>query len=496
MIRVGPNSSHLPSIRSNTPALAGESPLEYPTDSVAPARNNRPVVLLHGTIVEKEGISAYHDFALRTGHPVNYRTYPTITKGGRIEKSTDIASRQVNLSRAEVAAANLDGLKDLDRDGLRSALQMDSHLYGRADSSVEKTLDLMPGLLKDLQTLLAQPKQELETHLSGQLKRTEAKFAKSLENSGVKAEKAKQMAGEVLDSIAPKAILIGHSAGGYVAHNMAVNPEVTPDDDKYTYDGGNGVGEVLVLSAPIEGGLAKPAPPGVAGLPFYNFDKSVLRPIEQLPTSQLALLNPIVAGIYFSSKALLKSLSATNFMVTAQLTAPATYMLRPGNQQVEEGSEFFNTYIKDKPIPEGVSVITFTSPLDQLSQEDRSALITDEPNGNTLSVDLGVSKEDVERERPTWTHVIMTEKPDYFKEQFAENLAADNQQLNRVLDRRNDEGVRYEALTMVQAAVAKNPGLLDSKPGLRKALTEVAKEKLPFTDSASYLAYKILNPGK
>lgn len=466
--------------------------MEFPKDTVELARNSRPVVLLHGTLVQKEGISAYNDFALQSGHPVNHKTYSTITHGGRIEKSTEIASQEVNRSRAEVALKNLSNFKELDRDGLKAALHLDSHLYGQVDPSVEIALDLLPSVLHQVEALVSQPQEQVLRKLSGQLKTIEAELSGRFQAEGVVAPKSKQMAAELLDSIAPKAIVIGHSAGGYVAHNMAVNPESTPDEDPFTYDGGNGIGEVLVLSSPIQEGLNKPAPPGVAGLPFYNFDKAVLRPLEKLPTTQLAMLNPLFNGLYNTGKAWMKSLSAANFMLAAQLTGPATYMARPGNAQVEEGSEFFTTYIKDKVIPDGVSVLTFTSPLDQLSQEKRSALITEQPNGNTFSVDLGVSQEDIQRERPTWTHVIMTEKPAEFQRQYSEHIVQDSKSLARLLDERNDEGVRHQALSVIQQQVTQNPGLLESRPELRTALEQVAAERLPFTDSASYLAHQLL----
>ena len=102
-----------------------DSVLEYPRDNVEISRNSRPVVLLHGTLVEKDGIAAYRDYALRNGHPVNHRTYQSITKGARIEESTELASQQVNLSRAEVTERNLKALAGLDRPALQQALSLD-----------------------------------------------------------------------------------------------------------------------------------------------------------------------------------------------------------------------------------------------------------------------------------------------------------------------------------------------------------------------------------
>lgn len=481
-----PHSRPLP----KASAEQSQARLEYPVDSVEPARNNRPVVLLHGTLVDKDGIEAYRDFALQNGHPVNHKTYDSITKGHRIEHSTELASREVNLSRAEVASRNLASLAKLDRPALQDFLKLDSHLYGEVDQSVELTMDQVPGVLERLEGILAQPEEQLAQGLSGQIQELESEMASQLTTAGVSQGKAKAIAREVIDSFAPKAILIGHSAGGYVAHNMVVNPEIQPDNDAFTYDGGNGVAEALVISSPVEKGLSKPAPPGIAELPFYNYEKNVLRPLEAFPTSQLAMMNPFLNAAYTMNKSWFRSLSATNFMLAASLTSPITYATRPGNQQVEEGSDFFKTYIQGKPIPQGVSVVTFTSPLDRLSLEDRSALVSSQANGQSFSVDLGVSAGDLERERPTWTHVIMTEKPQAFKEQFGQALSQDPQRLSRTLHSSNDEGVRHEALSLLKNSQDKIAWQND--PIMKQALENVASERLPFTDSASYLAHQLL----
>ncbi|MCA9777279.1 MAG: hypothetical protein KC800_11200 [Candidatus Eremiobacteraeota bacterium] len=466
--------------------------LEYPRDNVEVSRNSRPVVLLHGTLVEKDGIAAYKDYALRTGHPVNHRTYQSITKGDRIEESTELASRQVNLSRAEIAQSNVKTMSAMDRSELKKALSIDGNLYGAPDPEADRVLDEAPALIKDIGELLGQPTEEIAKSLSGQLKKLESRFAERLVKKGMDEKKSEAVSRELVDTVAPRAIVVGHSAGGYVAYTLAVNPEVTPDNNPFTYDGGNGVGEVVVLSAPIKSGLPKPAPPGVADLPFYNWESNFLRPLEELPPTQLLLANPVVDFAYDKSKALLRSASRLGFMVTATLTSPITHLLRPGNEQVEEGSSFFRNYVENKEIPAGTSIIGVTSPLDNLSQEDRSKLETEQTNGHTISIDLQVSDEQIKRERPTWAHVIMTEKPDSFKYQFSNYLEDKPEALVKLLDGRNDDGVRHEALTMVRRQLENKPDMLGENPELRAALEKVAAEKIPFTDSPSYLAHQIL----
>lgn len=490
-----PNKKHSSRPASSKDA-SKDSVLEFPRDNVEISRNSRPVVLLHGTLVEKDGIAAYRDYALRNGHPVNHRTYQSITKGARIEESTELASQQVNLSRAEVAERNLKALAGLDRPALQRALSLESDLYGSTDPHVETILDEAPALIGRIGELLEQPREKVSHLLSGQLKRLEGEFAARLTERGMDVDKSRAAVRELVDTVAPKAIVVGHSAGGYVAYTLAVNPEVTPDEDPFTYDGGNGVGEVLVLSAPINSGLPKPAPPGVADLPFYNYDSTFLRPFEELPPAQLVLANPIAGFAYDTTKELMRGASRLGFMTAATLSTPLIHLMRPGNAQVEEGSSFFETYVQNREIPEGTSVIGVTSPLDNLSQEERSRLDTDQTNGHTISIDLQVSEEQLQRERPTWAHVIMTEKPDSFKYQFANHLEDNPEALIRLLDTRNDDGVRHEALSMVQGQLQSDPELLGQNSRLKEALEKVASEKSPFSDSPSYLAHQILNPKK
>lgn len=466
------------------------SSLEYPADDVAPARNSRPVVLLHGTLVDKDGIEKYREFALKNGHPVNFRTYPTITKGDRIEASAEVASKQVNLSRAEVGRQNLARYSELSPEALRREFAISGELYGQRDPNAEVFFAAVPGLLERVGQLLDQDTPILEKSLSGQLKRLETELAQSFEASGMDPSTAQGGARELLDTVCPKAVLVGHSAGGYTAFAMAVNPETVPDDDPFTFDGGNGVGEVVVLSAPIKKGLDRPAPPGIAGLPFYQYDSKVLRPLENSPPGRFLLANPFVGAAYIAAKGIAQATSYLNFMALAQLSSPATHLLRPGNAQVEEGSEFFQNYVENKTIPEGTSIISVTSPHDKLVLEERARLETEQTNGHTFSIDLEVSEADLKRERPTWAHVIMTEKPDSFKRQFAEHLKSDPAALHKILDRANDDGVRHEALSMIGSQLKASE--LGSHPEIRSALEKVAAERMPFEDSPSFLAHRLL----
>ena len=81
--------------------------LEYPQSDVAPARHERPVVIVHGTLVDKKSIEAYRDYALKTGHPVDWQDYQGITDGALLQDSARQVSHNVNQARQELARTHL-----------------------------------------------------------------------------------------------------------------------------------------------------------------------------------------------------------------------------------------------------------------------------------------------------------------------------------------------------------------------------------------------------
>lgn len=469
-----------------------EPKLEYPSQETEPARNGRPVVLLHGTIVEKDGIEEFRKFALSQGHPVNHRTYPTITEGGLIEESTEIASQEVNKSRAEVARSRIESLPDRTPETLTEFFQLNAGLYGQQDPDAQKILGHLPGLVSQVESVVNGSESQVESHLGRRLKTIEGELAATLRSDGLGEQKAEAVAEELLDTVAPKAIVIGHSAGGFVAQTLAVNPETKEGDDPFAYDGGNGVGEVVLLSSPVGKGLPQPAPGGILEMPFYNYDRTILQPAEKNPLVTLARMNPVANLAYVSSKSLLKTLFYVGTQVSTAMTSPLIHLAKPGYAQVEEGHDFFNQYVKDREIPEGLSVISVTSPLDKLVQEERSRLSDEMENGHNYSFALDVTEEQVNKERPTWTHVIMTEQPEHLKSEYSEDLLEDSKALIKLLGPKNDEGVRFKALDILSAGLEAEPDYLKARPGVKKALEQVAAERLPFEDSASYKAHSLL----
>ncbi|MGE0490801.1 MAG: hypothetical protein AB7S38_16460 [Vulcanimicrobiota bacterium] len=476
--------------------------LEYPRPGQPQARNGRPVLLLHGTLVGEEGIEAYKDYALERGFAVDNHTHEGVRDGHPIEESAQQVSREVNFARLEIARQNLGQLLGCDRQGLKDFFKLNHNLYQSHDDSAEVVLDLLPTVLRRFEMLVSQPEDKLADSFSGKLERLEGELAHQLESYGAgEPERCARMAAEIVDSVAPKAVLVGHSAGGFVGYTLALNPETRPDNDPFTYDGGNGVGEVVVLSSPIGKGMSVPAPPGVAEMPFYLVDSAVLRPVEELPVSQLMRLNPLVDLAYSGTKELARLSFNLATLASVGLTSPLTYAVRPGYEQVMANSDFFKNYVEGKPIPDGVTVLAVTSPLDRMSLEARSQVDQRQANAHNLSVDMQLDPEQIQRERPTWTHVKMTEMPETFRQQFAARLLEQPDETARLLDASNNDGVRYDTLVLLEQQLE---GISDWArqerfAGLKEALQKVADERLPFEDSPSFVAYRVLrssNPSK
>lgn len=444
-------------------------------------------MLLHGSMVEKEDIEAYRDYALEQGHPVHHVTYPSIKNGEPLETSASLVSGEINRSRLEIGRQNLDQVRGASRRQLKKFFLIDDKLYGKRDARVSQLLDKLPALIGRVDRLLSRPEAELEQSLSSELKTLEAKLAAQLTRA--EPEAAARMAGEVMESLVPKAILVGHSAGGVVAYTLAVNPAEAGTERK-TFDGGHGLGEVVMLGSPVTRGMPRPAPPGLLEMPFHQVDKNLLRPFEELPTTRLARLNPFVDAMYSFNKGLTRTAWHGATMVSMTMTSPFLLAASPGFAQVMEGDEFLRTQIQERSVPERVSVVSVTNEHDRMASPERCLL--DEGQGNThnLPLDLKVSQARIDRERPTWAHVQLAAEPEKYEEQMGGSLLAEPERLPQLLNPRNDDGFRFDVLSMLRDQLAEQPGALSESH--RQALQTVANERQPFLDAPSYLAAGIL----
>ena len=464
---------------NHAPPAPRAKKLEYPPTDVAPARHERPVVIVHGTLVDKQSIEAYRDYALEKGHPVDWQDYKGITDGALLQDSAKQVSHNINQARQELARTHLAELQGADPAQLAKFFQCDDSARGR------KVQENLEWFMKEAAAQVTSP--DTDT-LSSRLKKVEVQLEQRLGGE----EWTGKAAAHVVDCLAPKATLVGHSAGGYVAYALALNPDDGSKSSYPKYDGGLGVGEVVVLSSPIGKGMNFPAPPGLAELPFYQMVESpILQPLEASPLMKLANLNPFFKVGYALSKTASKTAWAVATQMNTALMSPVIFAQKPGYEQVTGFSSFFKENLKGKEVPDGVTVVSVVSKDDRMSLPSHSRIDDGRPNAHNFDVDQHISEAELKKERPTWGHVQMSMRPELFERQFDRSLLQNPSEAARFLDPSNDDGARFDVLQTLQK---QGPQWLAARPELKQAVAEVAAENQPFKDSPSALAQLILRP--
>lgn len=492
------------------PSSISPMALIEPNPDVPPARNDTPVIVVHGTMADAQSISPYLQPDLDAGHPVNLETYSTIKEGEPLQVSGQLVSRDINDSRIEMTRKHLSDLKSLggDTEAIMAFLCMDGSLYGKPDPAFDRVVALLPGVIDRLDGILAADKQALLGSFSSQTRQLEQDlaaqvadtgFASSIKDETKRGEVCQKVAAEILDSIAPKAILVGHSMGGFVSYVLTVNPRQPGDKGtEFTYDGGNGVSTVITLSSPIKSGVSQPLPPALTHFAFDTYEKTLLAPVESTPGMQFALLNPGFAAWYSMQKETARRASAAMSNASAQMMNPFIYAKQPGVEQISAGSPFIRTYVDGKKVPAGVTGVAFTCQEDQISEASRSVLDDSQPNAFNVDARVSVTSEMLRQNGATFRnipHMRMAKGPQDRGLEFKAQVLENSRQIPRVLYRCNYDGVRWQCVNSLLGTLAKDPALFQ-RPGMApvlEAVREVASEKLPFTDSPSYVAQQILD---
>ena len=493
--------------RASAPTIQVTRSLVEPT--VGQARHNRPVVLVHGTMSEASSIAPFVEPTVQDGHPTDLNTYLTIKEGDHLQESGQLISREVNNDRMQIARKNIQELNGFggDLDKIQGFLKMGDSLYGDSDPAVARVASLLPDVIGKISSTLDMGTNKLRDSFSLRMKNIETDLAQGVQEAGFGSDikdvdKRKEVCGKVaanvMDAIAPKVVLIGHSMGGFVSFIMAVNPkDKLSDKSPYSYDAGNGISTVITLSSPVKSGVKTPLPAGLTNYAYDSWQKAAA-PMEGMPGMQFALMNPVFSFWYSAQKELSKQVMGAMTDASAAMTNPMTYAMKPGVEQISAGSDFIHKYLEGKGTPSDITSIAFTNKLDGISEADRSVMDDSQPNAFNVDMPISIPPEMLKKPGSTQAaagHLIMSKIPLEEGEQCQKQLLENPEVMPKVLGRNNNDGVRYECLKLLEQKVKADPTYLD-QPEMKAvvpALQEVASEKLPFEDSPSFLAAEILS---
>ena len=483
--------------------------LEQPSGKIE-ARNRTPVVIVHGTMSTDKRMINYKDAAQGTGHPVDLQTFITIKDGHKLEESGHIVSQQINEDRVQATKLNLQDLKGIKNnpDRLKEYFKMDANLYGDKDNNVNKIAKFIPGVIDEVDSLLKMPQSELNESFSTRMLGIENKLTDKISGTGfgsqeVNGKKRDEMCAkvsrEIINSIAPRVILVGHSMGGFLSYTMALNPKESPEDNNpFRYDGGNGISTLMTLSSPIKSGTRAPLPRALYGLSYDLLERHYLNPMENTPGMQFAMLNPFFAAWYSTSKAMTKQMHRMGMEMSTRMMTPMIHAKSPGYKQIEEGSDFIKEHVKDKNVPSGITAIAVSSIDDGVSEQERSQIDDSKPNAHNLDAEANVKPEELTEfmyTKHNLAHVKMAEQPKAHWQEFIKEQIENPEKIPSLLHRSNDDGFRWNCLQVLFARAKENPEYFSSPEyeNAYNAVKDVASERLPFTDSPSYVAKQIID---
>lgn len=532
-----PNSSSLNTLEKDTVSLSRTAKsVSFSGRYRAP--HNDPIILVNGVGfgVDKDNGEVVKFIKEQIGPTVRMNKYKNIIDQGRMEVSGQIVSEDVNKARVEATKTNLAELSKIkgNPDELADYFAIDARFTDK--KSADTLMGMVPGTIEKIEKITKMGPKALATEYSTRVKKVEDELAASLKktdfgnwNPEQKEKICKIAAGEITNAIAPKAMMVGHSAGGFISRMMVLNPKKNlSDKDPFHYDAGNGINIVSAMSSPQEEGVRKPCPSVLENTGFDIYKAMVLEPMEKivkpiqdavagniqrskksanpyerLMATGMQSANSIAKMQYDLMQSGLKAWNSMATNATMTMMTPMTDATMPGTKQIARGSDFIKQYVKGKSAPDGVTCTSVSHPQDGFLDDGIALLNEKHKNNHNLVIQDPIKDADVQAARDKGA-VFMTAATlahyatmgDAGSKALLNKVQKDPDWVVSTLDSKNAEAYRKQCLDVILDQYNDNDAYFKDKPQLLEKIKEVSKEGVPVKTSASFKASFILKKVK
>jgi hypothetical protein len=502
-----------------------------PKQTITPHDN--PYVLVHGTLAKEDTLFGLRNFLKSQVHSIDLTSYPMITKGDPIEVSVQEVSKNVNKSRIAVAKEKLEELKNIKDDPRQLRSHFGIYQSGK-DYDTGKLVKLIPDVIKDIEAITKRDQKDLLESFSTRVKAVEQKLSDQIKKTGFgnwdKANKDKlcnKAAEEIIEAIAPKAVLVGHSMGGLVVHAMVLHPKKVDfnhkgelkDKDPMTFDAGNGVGLSIGMESPLENGVNLDSR-GMRDARYDWCNETIIKPVEKAWGGLLSFCFPWLMG-----KAMFKQ-NCENFSYENDIKPsqnPEVVKKFPSTEQMIKDSDFYKKYVIGHHAPEGVSSLSYYHTDDKFLDLDAAKLNESHANNHNIRINFDITDDILHKARNNlsvseamtavmqmlggqglklteeqkmikslYAHNILSFQPQEFRKSFEEVVSNNPNEAIKMLDLSNSDNLRRQCLDVIYKKVMNEPDFLNNKARLLEKIKQVSAEKVPFENSPSYRADQIL----
>lgn len=446
---------------------AGQVSLDKDIKEILLPRKESPVIFIHGLGVYGDSLKKFSGFAQEAGYQVKIEDYENINNTGSTDASAHLISKDINESRRDATIKQLSEISQIisNEEDLQKFFKVDPSLQREKKA---KLTSIIKEIVNDAHEVLNNYNDQ---SFSSNMKSVEQSLKEKIKNSDIincKNESddydllCTKAASDIMETISPKALIVAHSMGAFVANTVILNPD--------SYDGGNGIASALLISGAVNGKRMS----ATESLVAREYDATE----KNGGTNKLTRNEAINAA--------------------GQIYQYLENYLKKQYEALENAhnkSKFFKEKIAGKKPPNNLTVISAYDTKDVVVEASDSKL--DLSQNNLHNIEFNRPSTEKEKNNPNahlnvLIHLKTAASPDLVGQQFVRNILTNSQYAVRAIDKANNESFRYTTLKLLAKQEEKQPGFLMKQNGVVKKLREVAAEGLPFTDSPSYLAGQIL----